>query len=41
MNWLDMLTYTFMSSILGTYSWLIWDIAHWLPNDMVGDKNER
>ena len=37
--WVDILFWLLTSTILGVYFWLVWDIAHWLLKDMVGEKN--
>lgn len=39
--WDDILFWLLAGTTFGTYFWLVWDVAHWLPKDMVGDKNDN
>ena len=39
--WSTIIFYFLVGVVFSTYGWLIWDIAHWLPKDMVGEKDEN
>ena len=39
--WTTIVFWLLTGITFGTYFWLIWDIAHWLPKDFVNPTKEE